>query len=1077
MKADGIVVIGSPDPKSCDVTKPANCLVVGTKGSVQVSGLVRAAKANSVVVREVSFSDGSEFGGPLGTFTPVPLDALQPGSVYAFKNTVDLGLIPPGTTSIVVRYELHGPSQALTASCSGGCAEDALLYYTLTLPPLNLANSAVNSVQNLVGGTFSLLQTKLNTSVQTARANLATATAVAITLKYLNPGAAVNNPPFVGIQNTWTFDPPVLRDGSMSANLTLRYRPDQLPDDPNFVESRMQIVSLDAGGVLRTYPTTLNLTAHTATAQIDSIDPYYTLAVVGPFSKTILNLPAASTGYALVNTGPQDASLTTTAYRNGAGTPVTSTLKSSNLATSGSADLVQTATDSTGVRGVSWMAAGRLLTVSQAVERGTAFAFTDVEFDTRKSTELRWTNTMNFPADTRVTLYNGDGSTFGTYTLTLAPKTAAASRIETLFPKLAKGFVGYSVVSSNQPIVASGSQIANNTATDLAAQPITDANFENKTRYAPRLGESEGAATLHLVNLGSATASITLRGRTAAGGAAGSSVTISLAAGRQYSRPLADIFSVAANTVASVQIDSTTTGILGDLFTADSAFIPTYGVSLPLTADPRTSLVLPYATGSTAVYLYNPGSTAANVGATAYAANGTKGAASSTTVPAFGRASLQVSSTGYVAISSSQPVLAAGFPTTDAGAISGYLALPSAAAAAPPITGVLPAATAAGVVNAASFQGASVSPGEIVTIFGSNFGTSALTLLALLSNGRVSTDAAQTRFLFDNIAAPIVYVTAGQASVIVPYTVAGKSTTQLVIEYQGRRSDPITLNVSSAAPALFSYNSSGSGPGAILNQNGSVNTAQNPAAKGSVVVLFGTGEGGTNPPVADGSVTGGIVRPLLPVTVTIGGIAQKVLYAGAAPSLVAGVLQVNVEIDPATPGGNQPVVVTVGGASSQSGLTVAIAGGGTTSAPVIVLEPTSLDFLSVPVGQTKDLTVTVRNTGNATLTVNSVTSSNGRFALAILGTPFNVGAGSFQTATIRFSPTAATTETGTLTFANNDPANPSRTLSVTGTGTAVAAPVIVLEPTSLDFLSVPVGQTKDLTVTVRNTGNATLAVN
>ena len=142
-----------------------------------------------------------------------------------------------------------------------------------------------------------------------------------------------------------------------------------------------------------------------------------------------------------------------------------------------------------------------------------------------------------------------------------------------------------------------------------------------------------------------------------------------------------------------------------------------------------------------------------------------------------------------------------------------------------------------------------------------------------------------------------------------------------------------------------------------------------------------------------------------------------------------------------------------------------------------MLEPTSLDFQSVAVGQSKDLVVTVRNTGTATLTVNPVTSSSPRFALAILGTPFNVGAGSFQFATIRFSPTSALTETATLTFASNDPANPSRSLSVTGTGTGAAqAPVIVLDPASLDFGTVTSGQTKDLFVTVRNTGTATLTV-
>jgi len=85
-------------------------------------------------------------------------------------------------------------------------------------------------------------------------------------------------------------------------------------------------------------------------------------------------------------------------------------------------------------------------------------------------------------------------------------------------------------------------------------------------------------------------------------------------------------------------------------------------------------------------------------------------------------------------------------------------------------------------------------------------------------------------------------------------------------------------------------------------------------------------------------------------------------------------------------------------------------------------------------GQTKDLTLLVRNNGNASLTVNSITSSNARFASTILGTPFNVGAGSFQNAIIRFSPTSAGLQTGSVTIASNDPARPSVTINVTGTG-------------------------------------------
>ncbi len=244
---------------------------------------------------------------------------------------------------------------------------------------------------------------------------------------------------------------------------------------------------------------------------------------------------------------------------------------------------------------------------------------------------------------------------------------------------------------------------------------------------------------------------------------------------------------------------------------------------------------------------------------------------------------------------------------------------------AAPQPGPAPQATAAGVVNAASFLGGPVAPGEIVTIFGTGIGPPALAGLILTRAAVVSSLVAETQVLFDGVPAPLVYVSQGQTSAIVPYAVAGRSTTQMVVEYQGRRSSPVTLPVAATAPALFSLNASGKGGGAVLNEDASVNTEANPAAKGSIVVLFGTGEGQTDPPGSDGKLATGVFpKPRLPVSVRIGGESAEVLYAGAAPGLVAGVFQVNARISTQVASGELAVAVTVGSASSQPGLTVAV---------------------------------------------------------------------------------------------------------------------------------------------------------
>ena len=232
----------------------------------------------------------------------------------------------------------------------------------------------------------------------------------------------------------------------------------------------------------------------------------------------------------------------------------------------------------------------------------------------------------------------------------------------------------------------------------------------------------------------------------------------------------------------------------------------------------------------------------------------------------------------------------------------------------------------AGIASAASYAGGSVAPGEIVVLAGIGIGPATLTTAALTPQGEIARSLAGTRILFDDTPAPLIYVSATQSSAVVPYTVAGKQSVRVVVEQGANRSATITVPVAAAKPALFSANSSGRGQGAILNQDTSFNSAANPAAKGGVIVLFGTGEGQTDPPGADGRLAStAFPKPAHPVSVTIGGArVTQLSYAGAAPGLVAGVFQINVVIPPDTVSGDVPITVTVGNFTSQSGLTVAV---------------------------------------------------------------------------------------------------------------------------------------------------------
>jgi uncharacterized protein (TIGR03437 family) len=232
-------------------------------------------------------------------------------------------------------------------------------------------------------------------------------------------------------------------------------------------------------------------------------------------------------------------------------------------------------------------------------------------------------------------------------------------------------------------------------------------------------------------------------------------------------------------------------------------------------------------------------------------------------------------------------------------------------------------------VNAASYATGAISPGQIVSIFGTGVGPSQPATLELNTAGtHVVSTLAGTRVLFDGIAAPIIYCSAGQTGVVVPYGIAGRSSATLEVEFEGRKSNQLVLPVVSSAPGIFSSDSSGSGQGAILNQNYETNGAARPAKKGEVIILFATGAGQTNPAGDDGRVIGAPLPQLTQdVTARIGGVPADVLYAGMAPSLVNGVLQVNLRVPQAlASGGALPVEIVVGGRSSQNGITVQVEG-------------------------------------------------------------------------------------------------------------------------------------------------------
>ena len=229
-------------------------------------------------------------------------------------------------------------------------------------------------------------------------------------------------------------------------------------------------------------------------------------------------------------------------------------------------------------------------------------------------------------------------------------------------------------------------------------------------------------------------------------------------------------------------------------------------------------------------------------------------------------------------------------------------------------------------MSAADYSGWGVSPGLIVTIFGDNLGPAALTTAGPAEGGMASKSIAETKVLFDGVPAPLLYVASGQLGAIVPYDVAGRDSTQVQVEHRGVRSFPTEVPVLPSVPGIFSLDNTGRGRGAVLNQDGTINSPGNAAAKGSVVSVYATGGGQTEPWGVDGRITTTLLpKPLIPVRVLVGGVLGDVTYAGAAPGFVAGLMQINVRIPSDVANGPAvPVTLNIGDASSPQLITISV---------------------------------------------------------------------------------------------------------------------------------------------------------
>lgn len=222
-----------------------------------------------------------------------------------------------------------------------------------------------------------------------------------------------------------------------------------------------------------------------------------------------------------------------------------------------------------------------------------------------------------------------------------------------------------------------------------------------------------------------------------------------------------------------------------------------------------------------------------------------------------------------------------------------------------------------GVANSASGVGTFISPGGLVSIYGQELATST----GGGGSAPFPTQVNATQVLMGGQPLPLRYVAAGQVNAQVPFELATNTQQQLVVQRGTTLSVPQDVVVAAAQPGIYTQDGTGTGPGIIIDASQSYQlvTAQTPAAAGDVLVIYCNGLGAVSPALPTGipaPLAGPLSYTANPVTVTIGGVAAPVAFAGLAPGY-PDLYQVNTTVPSGLAAGNQvPVVLSIAGQTS-----------------------------------------------------------------------------------------------------------------------------------------------------------------
>jgi uncharacterized protein (TIGR03437 family) len=223
------------------------------------------------------------------------------------------------------------------------------------------------------------------------------------------------------------------------------------------------------------------------------------------------------------------------------------------------------------------------------------------------------------------------------------------------------------------------------------------------------------------------------------------------------------------------------------------------------------------------------------------------------------------------------------------------------------------------VVNTASLK-PRLAPGAMVSIFGTFLSGQSLTA-TFDETASYPTTLGNTMVTFNDIAAPLLFVSERQVNAIVPYALAGQQNLEVRVSRFFFREpvQVVRLPLQNTAPAIFTVAQDGAGQAVVRQQDAdgsfSLNSVDNPALRGAAFELYTTGAGVWNPPVFGDIAFGAAATRRFttqPVSLTIGGQSARILYAGSSGLQVWGMLQVNAVVPEGVGSGPQPLLLKIG---------------------------------------------------------------------------------------------------------------------------------------------------------------------